>query len=454
MQSAGKDIDGLFAQSFIKKQNRGGKMTNRLLFKPKNQQLIALVIGATVITGGIVVYAISQFGQVSKTSSSETVAAAPISEKVTALGRLQPEAEVISLSAPLALDGDRIAEILIKEGDRVKDGQVVAILDSRDRLQTAVLQAQKQVKLAQAKLAQVKAGAKTGEIQAQQATIERLQAQSQGDRKEQEQAIARLQAQWQGDRIAQEATIRKLEAELSNAEAEYQRYQQLSKQGAISNSLFDNKRLSWETSIQQLNEAKAVLNRINDTANKQIAEAKVGLKRINTTGNKEVNVAQATLKSIAEVRPVDVQIAQTEVENAIASLKRAQTELAAAYIKAPTKGQILKIHKRAGEKIGDAGVADLAQNDQMIAVAEVYQTDIAKVKLGQQAVITSQGFTGELRGTVSLIGLQVNRQNVFSNQPGENLDSRVVEVKIHLNAEDSTRVAGLTNLQVQIAINN
>jgi HlyD family secretion protein len=90
----------------------------------------------------------------------------------------------------------------------------------------------------------------------------------------------------------------------------------------------------------------------------------------------------------------------------------------------------------------------------MIAVAEVYQTDIAKVKLGQQAVITSQGFTGELRGTVSLIGLQVNRQNVFSNQPGENLDSRVVEVKIHLNAEDSTRVAGLTNLQVQIAINN
>jgi HlyD family secretion protein len=48
--------------------------------------------------------------------------------------------------------------------------------------------------------------------------------------------------------------------------------------------------------------------------------------------------------------------------------------------------------------------------------------------------------------------LQVNRQNVFSNQPGENLDSRVIEVKIRLNPEDSKRVAGLTNLQVQTAI--
>jgi HlyD family secretion protein len=67
-------------------------------------------------------------------------------------------------------------------------------------------------------------------------------------------------------------------------------------------------------------------------------------------------------------------------------------------------------------------------------------------------VISSQAFAGELRGTVAQIGLQVNRQNVFSNQPGENLDSRVVEVKIRLNPEDSKRVAGFTNLQVQTAI--
>jgi len=53
---------------------------------------------------------------------------------------------------------------------------------------------------------------------------------------------------------------------------------------------------------------------------------------------------------------------------------------------------------------------------------------------------------------VKEIGLKVSKQNVFSNQPGENLDSRVVEVKIHLNPEGSKQVAGLTNLQVMVAI--
>jgi HlyD family secretion protein len=48
--------------------------------------------------------------------------------------------------------------------------------------------------------------------------------------------------------------------------------------------------------------------------------------------------------------------------------------------------------------------------------------------------------------------LQVKQQNVFSNQPGENLDRRIIEVKIRLNPEDSEKVAGLTNLQVQTAI--
>jgi HlyD family secretion protein len=427
-------------------------VVQKLLKKVYNKELVTLVIAATAITGGIVVYGISQFGLVGQTEKSESVETTPNIQKVAALGRLEPEAEVISLFAPLALDGDRIAQILVKEGDRVKTGQVVAILDARNRLQTAVLQAQQQVRVAQAKLAQVQAGAKAGEIQAQRASVERLQAQSQGDKTVQQEAIFRIEAQWQGDRIAQEATIKKLEAELKNASAEYQRYQQLYSQGAVSNSLYDSKGLTVKTAKQQVDEAKAILNRINTTASKQLAEAKAALARTNATGSKQVSEAKATLNSIAEVRPVDVAAAKTEVENAIATLKHAQTELAGAYIKAPMAGQIIKIHTRVGEKISASGIAELAQTNQMIAVAEVYQTDISKVKLGQQAVISSQAFVGELRGTVAEIGLQVNRQNVFSNQPGENLDSRVVEVKIRLNPEDSKRVAGFTNLQVQTVI--
>jgi HlyD family secretion protein len=427
-------------------------MSYKLLFKPKNQGLIALIIAATAITGGIAIYGISNFGKMEKSSVTESKPIVPIPQMVTALGRLEPKTEIIKLSAPLALDGDRISELLVKEGDNVKTGQVIAVLQSRDLLKKSVIQFQQQVKVAKAKLAQIKAGAKSGEIQEQSAIVERIKAQYAGDQQSQQENIARISAQWEGDRIAQTATINKLTAELKNAESEYKRYEKLFSEGAISNSVIDSKRLNVETAKQTLSESQAILNRINTTANKQLAEAKVALNRINATSNKQINESQGKLNSIAEVRPVDVQLAQTEIESAIANLNRAKTELEAAYIRAPMTGQIIKIHTRVGEKIGDQGIADFAQTNTMMAVAEVYQTDISKIKLGQKAIITSQGFTGELKGVVQQIGLQVKRQNVFGDQPGENLDSRIVEVKIHLNPEDSKKVSGLTNLQVQTAI--
>ncbi|MEA5570117.1 ABC exporter membrane fusion protein [Calothrix sp. UHCC 0171] len=454
---------------------------------PSNGWMIGLIVAATAVTGGVVYYGASQFGVFSQ-PAKKVVEIVPEVRKVTALGRLEPETEIIKLSAPIPLDGDRVAQVLVKEGDTVKSGQVIAILDSRDRLEDALLVAQKQVAIARSKLAQIQAGAKTGQIQAQKATVARLQAQTVGDKVGQQEIIARLEAQWlgdkqaqqeniarleaqlEGDKQAQQATIKRLEAELNNAASEYQRYQQLFQEGAISNSLFDGKRLSVETARQQLREAKAVLNRIDATSNrqiseakavlrridatnsKQVSEAKIALNRINATGDKQISEASATLTSIAEVRAVDIQVAQAEIDNAVATTKRAETELEQAYIRAPISGQIMKIHTRPGEKMGDNGIADLGQTSQMVAVAEVYQSDISKVKLGQTATITGQAFSGEVTGTVSQIGLQVNRQNTFANQPGENMDRRVIEVKIRINPGDVNRVSGLTNLQVQTAI--
>jgi HlyD family secretion protein len=427
-------------------------MSYKLSFKSPSPGLIGLMVAATTIPLGIIIYGVSNFGQMGKTSVTESKPIVPIAEIVTALGRLEPETEIIKLSAPLALDGDRIVEVLVKEGANVKVGQVIAILQSRDLLKNAVIQSTKQVEVAKAKLAQIKAGAKSGEIQEQSAIVDRVKAQYTGDKQAQAENIARISAQWEGDRIAQTATINKLTAELKNAESEYQRYQQLFSEGAISNSVIDSKRLNVETAKQTLSESQAILKRINTTANKQLSEAKIALNRINNTSNKEISEAKAKLNSIAEIRPVDIELARTEVDSAIANLQRAKTELQAAYIRAPMTGQVIKIHTRVGEKIGDQGIADFAQTNKMIAVAEVYQTDISKIKLGQKAIITSQGFTGELKGVVQQIGLQVKRQNVFSDQPGENLDSRIIEVKIRLNPEDSKKVSGLTNLQVQTAI--
>ncbi|MBW4599092.1 MAG: HlyD family efflux transporter periplasmic adaptor subunit [Calothrix sp. FI2-JRJ7] len=390
-------------------------MNLKSLSKSSSQWLLGLFIAVTAVTGAIVLIGMEEFRLESK-NSSQPVKTVPVVKEVTALGRLQPQKEVIRLSSPLALNEDRVAQLLVKEGDSVQKGQVVAILDSRNRLQSAVLEAQNRVKEAKVRLAQVKAGAKKGEIQAQQAIINRLQAERNGN-------IA-----------IQKANITRLQSEVRNARSEYKRNLWLHQQGAISASALDSKRLAAETAAAQMEQA--------------IAQQKSTAKSL-TAQEKE---AIATLNRIVEIRPVEVETAQTQVGTAIAQLQRAKIELEQAYIKAPMASQIFKIYAKTGEKLGDNGIADLGQTDSMMVVAEIYQTDIDKVRIGQSVTITSSVFPGKLQGKVDLVGLRLSRQNVFSNQPGENLDRRVVEVKINLTKEASRQVASLTDLQVEVAI--
>jgi HlyD family secretion protein len=382
--------------------------------KSSKRWLLGLFVTATTLTGATFFWEISP-AKLEKAPPKEITKPKPL--KVTALGRLEPETEIINLFAPITLDGDRVSQMLVKQGDWIEAGQVVAILASQDRLQANLEEAKAEVKVAQKKLAQIKAGAKIGEIEAQQAQITQLEAELQGQ-------ISR-----------QKATLTRWKSEARTAKAEYQRYQYLAQQGAIAESELDNKRLASETAQAQLEEALATENRTINTLKAQIAQA------------------LAQLDQIAEIRPIDIETAQAEVDRAIANVKRAETELAQAYIKTPIAGQILKIHSYPGETINeDNGIAEIGQTKQMVAIAEVYQTDISQIRLGQTGLVTSNVISGLLRGKVAEIDLQVSKQNVFSNQPGENLDRRVIEVKILLSPEDSQKVAGLTNLQVQTAI--
>ncbi len=414
--------------------------------------ILALAVAATTIASAAVVY---QFlpSQGSRSPVKESKATIPPLTQVAALGRLEPENEIIRLDVPLPLQGDRVEQLLVQEGSKVSANQVIAILDSRSRLQSVVTQAQEQLKIAQARLSQVKAGAKIGEIDAQKSIISRIKADLDGQIKEQKANLAKLEAQLSGETATEKATISRLQAELENAEAECQRYQTLYQNGVVSLSDYESKCLRQKTLQESINESQANLNRIITTYQKQLQQAQANLNRTLATGTQQIQQEKATLNQVSEVRPVDIQVAQAEVDNAFANLQQAKTDLNQVYIKSPITGQIIKIHTRVGEKIGDAGLLELGQTKDMIAVAEIYQTDIEKVKIGQEAVITGQAFSGQLKGTVSQIGLQVSKQNVFSTQPGENLDRRVIEVKIRLDPQDAQKVASLTNLQVQIEIN-
>ncbi|MGK7950275.1 MAG: HlyD family efflux transporter periplasmic adaptor subunit [Xenococcaceae cyanobacterium] len=129
------------------------------------------------------------------------------------------------------------------------------------------------------------------------------------------------------------------------------------------------------------------------------------------------------------------------------------------YVKSPIDGQILNINAHPGELVNsEDGVVEIGQTDRMMAIAEVYESDIHKVKLGQLAAIKSESgaFSGEILGEVEQIGLRIAKKTVFTTDPAADVDSRVVEVKIRLAPETSDRVSTLTNSKaiVRISVNN
>jgi HlyD family secretion protein len=298
--------------------------------------------------------------------------------------------------------------MLVKEGAQVKANQPLAVIDNYDSLVASAMQAEAQVKEAQAQLAQVQAGAKQGDINAQRATVLRVNA----------------------ELPKAEADFQRADAEYRKAKWDAERYQQLFQSGAIPESELRDRVLTLETKEKQRQQAQQA-----------IAQAKL-----------ELEGARQTLNSVSEVRPTDVQQAEAKVQVAMATLQKAKADLNNAIARAPVDGQVLKIHADPGEVIGDDGILDLGKTSQMYVVAEVDETYIGKVKVGQRAKITGYAFPGEIEGTVERVGLQVSKNAVLSTDPVEKTDTRIVEVKIRL--DNSSAVAGLSNLQVKVAIDD
>jgi len=121
-------------------------------------------------------------------------------------------------------------------------------------------------------------------------------------------------------------------------------------------------------------------------------------------------------------------------------------------VRSPVDGEVLYVHTRAGEVVSSDGIVELGQTRQMEAIAEVYQSDVSKIRIGQKVKVSSDSLTGELSGTVTQIGSQVKRQEIVNTDPSTNIDARVVEVHIALDQTSSQKAAKFTNLQVKVVI--
>ncbi len=166
----------------------------------------------------------------------------------------------------------------------------------------------------------------------------------------------------------------------------------------------------------------------------------------------QISEASATLSSIKEVRKVDVAVVLAELGKAEAAVLKAKAESERSVFRAPSNGRVLKLHVRPGELISAQGILQLGQTESMWIRAEIYETDISKVQVGQQVTVTSDGFPGKILGTVKDIGLMIGKNRLDSLKSSTGSDSRVVEVKIKLNESGSSTVAQLTNLQVTVVI--
>ena len=114
-------------------------------------------------------YVKSRASAVSKTATESL----PLLKRtqVYALGRLEPAGTILQLTPKSGNEGAIVERLLVKEGDDVEAGATLAVLDNHARRAAALKEAQARQEAAQARLQQIKAGAKAGDIEAQQASV-------------------------------------------------------------------------------------------------------------------------------------------------------------------------------------------------------------------------------------------------------------------------------------------
>jgi HlyD family secretion protein len=180
---------------------------------------------------------------------------APVTAVLT-LGRLEPDGEVIKLSVPNAQDS-RVDRLLVKEGDRVRANQVIAILQGIDRRAAEVRDAAAEVALRTAELEKAQTGdAKYAQITAQAQTIKKVEAQLSSTTRQ------------------RQAAITSAKARLRNARQDYVRKISLVNAGAIPRSELDKSQEEKATAIATLTEREAELQQTISTWRSPVPSSK------------------------------------------------------------------------------------------------------------------------------------------------------------------------------------
>ncbi|MFT4700806.1 MAG: HlyD family secretion protein [Yoonia sp.] len=348
-----------------------------MYFQPPGLRVFFNVTGLEPGAGATTPIAVA----IQKVTSQEEIAV--LSEgDVVALGRIIPRGDVIQVATPSGAGDARIAEINVREGDRVNAGDVLAVLDNLPQLQSSVASAQANIGVREAILSQTRAAITASRDEAR-------------------------------------AGLERAEATAAAAQTDLDRTTSLFERGVAT---------------------RADFNRVVTHANE---------------AGRDVERNLATLSRYetgSETVQADIAVAQANLEAAQTDLARAQQDLERAYVRAPEAGMVLDINARVGERPSNSGIIDLGDTTQMTVEAEVYQTMIGRVAIGDPVIVSAEALDGDLSGVVSAIGLEIGRQSITSSDPAANTDARVVDVIISLDAASSTLAQRFTNLKAVVRI--
>ena len=364
--------------------------------------------------------------------------------RITASGAVQP-IQRVNLSPK---NQGRLAELYVKQGDRVKAGQIIARMESRD-LEAKLRQAQARLKNSKANLAKQETGSRPEEIAAARARLSQVGArlsQLQAGSRQEEIAVARarldgiqanlsqLQAGKRPEEIAQgkarleqaitrwqnaktgslkeeieqaKARIEAAKAELELTTKRLERYQKLVNEGAITRDAYeeyvrDDRRVNAnlqeaEKRLEQLTQFRlAEIERLTAAMEEekqafQLLEKGARLEEI-VRAEAEVAEARSQLEQLVNgTRPEEIARAEAEVAEAKAQVRYQEILLEETKVRAPFSGVITQRYASKGAFVTpatSASNATFASSTSIVALARGLEV-LAKVPEANIGQITS-----------------------------------------------------------------
>ena len=183
-------------------------------------------------------------------------------ELIIGRGRLEPTGRVHLVSGPS--EGGTVAELRVNEGDSVRRGQILAVLDRYDSADANVIAGTRDLQLSRLQDRQVSAGAK------------------------------------QEDIVAQDALIASREAELRRARAQFDRADSLKAKGFVSVDTLEERELVVRQAQEALSQARAARRAMTQTRpiDQDVAQAQVAVAQSRLKGaeaNRERSLIRAPI---------------------------------------------------------------------------------------------------------------------------------------------------------------